>query len=56
MRLSPPTNSTFFLSLVLVLAALAGQFAGVEVVQPYSFWLLAAGYVVLFLGNLLKGL
>lgn len=56
MRLSPPTNATFSLSLILGLLALAGRFAGISIIEPYSFLLLLAAYVALLAGNLFKGL
>jgi len=56
MRLSPPIQATFSLSLLLGLLALAGRFAGVSFLEPYSFLLLLAAYLVLLAGNLFKGL
>ena len=54
MRLSAPTNRTFFLSLVLFAAGLAAKFAGIAAVEPYSWRLLFASYTVLLVGNLFK--
>ena len=56
MKLSRPTNTTFLLSLILFIAALAGRFAGLAIAAQFSYELLLAAYLVLLLGNLLKGL
>ncbi len=55
MRLSAPKTTTFLLSLILFIAALAGRFAGFAIAAPYAYELLLAAYVVLLLGTMLKG-
>ena len=56
MQLSPPTQVVFLVSLILAILALVGRFAHVAYITEYDFWFAIVGYIVLFLGNLLKGL
>lgn len=56
MRLSRPTNAVFVVSLILAGLALASQFTPIPYVSGNQFWVAIAAYVVLMLGNLLKGL
>lgn len=58
MRLTAPTPITLFISVILALVALAAQYGGVHipVVQDNVFLTLLAAYVVLFLGNIIRGL
>ena len=55
MRLSAPTQMIFLISAALFVLALIGHFAHVPTLSLYQFWLALAAYVVLALGNLLKG-
>ena len=58
MRLNPPTIFVFLISLILVGVALASKLvlALPEYFPHQQFWLVVAGYVVLVLGNLIRGL
>ena len=57
MRLTPPTNATFFLSMLLAGLSIVGQF--VSMVSNYipisMFWVAIVAYIVLWLGNLVRG-
>jgi len=57
MRLTPPTNMTFLISMLLAALAVVGQF--VSMVSNYvplsMFWVAIVAYIVLWLGNLLRG-
>jgi hypothetical protein len=57
MRLTPPTNLTFFISMLLAVLAIAGQFvAPIAANIPISmFWVAIVAYIVLFLGNVVRG-
>ncbi len=58
MRLSPPTSSTFFISLLIMIVALVAHFVPqVAAAVPFSgsFWAPVAAYVILMLGNVLRG-
>lgn len=57
MRLTPPTNLTFLISVLLAAIAIVGQF--VSMVSNYipisMFWVAIIAYIVLFLGNAVRG-
>jgi hypothetical protein len=57
MNLTPPTTLTFFISMLLAVLAIVGQF--VSMVSNYipisMFWLAIVAYIVLFLGNVVRG-
>jgi hypothetical protein len=55
MKLSAPKKNVFIVSLVLFILGLAGSFAVIPVVSAYAFWLLVVAFIILMLGNLLKG-
>ena len=55
MRLNPPTKAVFYLSAALAVLGLLGQYANVPLLSAYAFYLVLAGYILLFLGNVLKG-
>jgi hypothetical protein len=55
MRLTAPTQAVFLISAALFILALIGHFAHVPTLSLYQLWLALAAYVVLALGNLLKG-
>ncbi len=54
MRLTPPKQSTYWISVVLVVLGLLGKFM-IAALAPFAFWLVAVGYLILFLGLVLKG-
>ena len=59
MRLNPPTVFIFLISLILAVAAIAGQQGLLEipsVLTEQNFWLAISAYVVLAIGNLVRGL
>lgn len=59
MRLSPPTLLVFTLSVILAGLVIAVKYfgvAGIPYVGRYQFETLLAAYVLLLLGNLVRGL
>ncbi|NPV09278.1 MAG: hypothetical protein HPY83_15130 [Anaerolineae bacterium] len=56
MQLSPPKRVTWNLSLLLALAGVATRLVDVGLGAEASFWLVTAGFVLLALGNILRGL
>lgn len=56
MNLSAPTIPLFFVSLIVAVLAIAGTQTAIPFVSDNAFWVAIASYVVLVLGNLLKGL
>ena len=57
-RLTPPTITTLLISLILAVVAVAGQYNHqISSLIPMSmFWLAVIAYIVLLLGNLIRGL
>jgi hypothetical protein len=58
LRLTPPTGSTLLISVILAAIAVAGQYIHqISNYVPISmFWLVVIAYIVLLLGNLIRGL
>ncbi|MGD8632871.1 MAG: hypothetical protein PVF85_04825 [Anaerolineales bacterium] len=55
MRLNPPTKNVFYLSAVLVVVGLVAQIITIPFLSSVAFWIVFVGYVLLFLGNTMKG-
>jgi len=55
MKLSPPTKLVFWISVILAALGIIGNFVALPVVSGISFLLIAIAYILLFLGNALKG-
>jgi hypothetical protein len=57
MNLTPPTNMTFLISMLMAVIAIVGQF--ISMISNYipisMFWLAIIAYIVLFLGNVIRG-
>ncbi|MDP9138620.1 MAG: hypothetical protein M3N38_10665 [Pseudomonadota bacterium] len=56
MDLSPPKTITFIIAIVLAALGLAGHYGLLAATAPHAFLLLVVGFVVLALGNLVRGL
>ncbi len=56
MKLSPPKQTTFWISVVLAVLGLLGKLVTLPVVSAYSFWFVLVGFVLLALGNMALGL
>jgi hypothetical protein len=55
MKLTPPKQYTFWLSVLLAVLAVLGKFANLPVVTGNEFWFLLVGFVVLAAGNMTAG-
>ena len=55
MKLTPPTKNVFYVSVLLAVLGILGSFISIPFVTAYAFWFLVVAYVVLFLGNIMKG-
>jgi hypothetical protein len=55
MKLTPPTQNIFYVSVVLAVVGILGSFVSIPFVSAYAFWFVVVAYVVLFLGNTMKG-
>jgi len=57
MNLSQPKVITFWIAVVLAVLGLIAYLGVLPVLEAsYAFWLVLIGFIVLALGNLLKGL
>jgi predicted membrane channel-forming protein YqfA (hemolysin III family) len=56
MRLSEPKVVTFWIAVGLALLGLLASQGIIAGLAAYAFWLVVAGFVLLALGNLMKGL
>jgi hypothetical protein len=57
MQLSPPKRTTWLLATFLgLLGIVAYAIVDLPLISPYAFWILAAAYVLFFLGTLLPGI
>ena len=55
MKLSRPTKTVFWISVILAGLGILGSLVSIPVVSSYTFLLVVLGYILLFLGNVLKG-
>lgn len=55
MRLTPPTKNVFWISVVIAAVGLVAKFNLVAFLAPFAFWLLLIAFVLLVLGNTMKG-
>ena len=55
MNLTPPTKNVFWISVVVAVVGLVAQFGVIAFLTPYAFWLVVVAYVLLVLGNTMKG-
>ncbi|MBP5502544.1 MAG: hypothetical protein J6Y24_07125 [Bacteroidales bacterium] len=56
MKLSAPTNAVWGVATALGVVGILGHFISIPFVSAYSFWFLFAGFIILALACLLKGL
>jgi hypothetical protein len=58
LRLTPPTITTFIISVILAGVAVAGQYVpSISNAVPINlFWLAVIAYIVLFFGNIIRGI
>ncbi len=56
MRLSRPKNVTWWIAVILGVLGIISQFVAIPVLSDGSFWLVAAGFVLLALATYLKDL
>jgi fatty acid desaturase len=55
-KLTEPTVLTFIISVVVALVALLAFIGVIPFLAPFAFWIMLVAFVILALGNLLKGL
>ncbi len=55
MKLSAPTQLFFIIALVVTILGILGKLGVVAAIAPYAFWFAVAGWAVLAVGSLMKG-
>ncbi|WP_395374228.1 hypothetical protein [Marinicella sp. W31] len=57
MNLSAPKQIVFIIAVILaILSVVSAKVTSIPVVSGYEYWTLFAGFVLLALGNLVKGI
>jgi hypothetical protein len=56
MKLSAPKVITFWIAVILAIIGVLASLGTIHLPSGYAFWLVVAGFVVLALGNLVKGM
>ena len=56
MKLSAPKGITFLVAVILAVIGALASHGTIHLPPGYAFWLVVVGFVVLALGNLVKGL
>lgn len=56
MNLNEPKVVTFWIAVILALLGVLASQGIIAGLDSYAFWLVVAGFVLLALGNLMKGL
>jgi len=55
MKLTPPKAGTFWISVILVVVGVAGSVISIPFVSSYHLAIVVIGFVLLALGNMVKG-
>jgi hypothetical protein len=55
MRLSPPKKIVFWIATVLAVLGILGSYVSIPFASANSYWFVVVGFVLLWLGNVLKG-
>jgi len=56
MKLTPPKSITFWIAVILGLLGFVGKLVAIPFVSTYAFWFEFAGFILLVLALLIKGL
>jgi hypothetical protein len=56
MRLSAPTQPVFLIAVILGIIGTVGTFVSLPIVAGYTTYMVIAGFVLLALGSMVKGL
>jgi hypothetical protein len=56
MKLTPPKSITFWIAVILGLLGFIASLVAIPFVSTYAFWFVFAGFILLVLGLLVKGL
>lgn len=55
MKFNAPKKVVWWIALIVAVLGVIGHFVAIPVISGIAFWLVLAGYVLLFLGTTVKG-
>lgn len=55
MRLTPPKKTVFWIATILAVLGILATFVSIPFVSANAFWFVVVGFVLLWLGNTVKG-
>lgn len=55
MQLTPPKHTTFWVATVVAALGVLGSLVSIPVVSGLAIWFVVVGFVLLWLGNAVKG-
>jgi hypothetical protein len=55
MKLSAPKKNTFWIAVVVAIVGVLATFVAIPVLSGFAFWLVVIAFVILLLGNVLRG-
>lgn len=55
MRLTPPKKTVFWVATILAVLGILATFVSIPFVSANAFWFVVVGFVLLWLGNTVKG-
>lgn len=56
MKLSAPQVTTFWIAAALAILGILATLGTIPALAGYAFWLVAAGFIILALGNMMRNL
>jgi len=56
MKLSEPKVVTFIIAIILALLAVLGMFISLPLISAHPFYVLSIAFILLVIGNLIKGI
>ncbi len=56
MKLNAPTKNFWWISVILAVVAVVGQFVAIPFVSVNAFWFVTVGFILLALSTVLKGM
>lgn len=55
MKLSKPTNTIFWIATILAALGIIGSLVTLPFISQYALWFVIVGFILLWLGNTMKG-
>jgi threonine/homoserine/homoserine lactone efflux protein len=55
MNLSQPKQLTFWIAVILAVLGVLAQLVTIPVLSGIAFWLVVIGFIILLIGNMVKG-